>query len=138
MTDEPKKPKHSGHFVKNDPRRSIGGAARKTESGKSLPSMARLHSEEALNIVIEALRDPDCAWKDKLKAVDLLWKRGWGAPNQTISIEGQIQHAHLVASIDPTMLTADMRQQLLAAKLQSETQPLLIEAPVFDSEGDDE
>lgn len=74
-----------------------------------------MHTEDAIAVTYAILMDTDATNKDRLTAAALLFSRGWGLPSQSITVEGMVQHAHMVAGIDPTRLTADQRSAILAA-----------------------
>lgn len=115
ILDTPEPPKRNkGWFVKGDPRRSVGGSRRKTADGKSLTSLAREHTEEGLALLVQFMRDENMNSKVRLDAVKELFNRGWGNAHQQITIDGQVTHAH-TATIDPTALSPEMREQLMLA-----------------------
>lgn len=147
MTDDekraltPEERKAKGWFTGgDDPRRSPGNNARRTKSGKTVTSMARQYTEEALDFLVESMRDPNIQRKIRQEAALALLARGWGNPKDSIMIEAAISHDH-VARIDPSALTFEARQQILAAFNHSEknnpvidVEPILIE----DAKGSDE
>ena len=122
MTDipetPPEKPRNKGQFVKGDPRICHSGARRKTADGKSLTKLAREHTEEAMALLLEIMRNPDTPSKVRLDCIKELNNRGWGNAHQQITIEGQVNHNH-TATINPSALSIEMREQLLTALNQT-------------------
>jgi len=97
-----------------DPRRAVGANMRRTKDGKSVTSLAREYTEEALLKQVEIMRDPDTPAREALKAAENIISRGWGAAKQQIEMTQTVEHEHIVSRIDFTAMTQEARLNLLA------------------------
>ena len=124
MTDEttpPEKPKPKPRgkgvpFKKGeyDPRRSSGAPIR-TADGKTVTSLARKFTEEALMKQVEIMRDPNAPIREVLRASEHIITRGWGTATQNVDISASIKHQHEISTIDFTAISQEARIQLLSA-----------------------
>jgi len=106
----------SGAFKKgHDPRRAVGNNMARAKDGKSVASIARGYTEEALLKQVEIMRDPDAPVREVLRASELIIARGWGTATQTVDISASIKHQHEVSTIDFTAISQEARIQLLSA-----------------------
>jgi hypothetical protein len=60
-----------------------------------LRAAARSYSEEGMRILIECMKDTKAEWPVRLKAIELLWERGYGKPEIRAAIE--TEHRFVVA-----------------------------------------
>lgn len=128
-TEDEEKPRNPNLFKKGfDPRRTMSGGNKRAAERESIPAMCRTHSKEAIETILEILRDPTARARDRIKAGEVILERGLGKANQILTVEGSIAHSHLVASIDPTLLTQEQRIALLAARVAPEPEPILLVA----------
>jgi len=103
------------HFQKGaDPRRARGNLAKRTKDGKTVTSLAREFTEEALLTQVEIMRDPDTPAREKLKAAENIISRGWGAAKQQIEMTATVEHEHTVSRINFAEMTQEARMNLLA------------------------
>lgn len=63
-----------------------GRAVRRTPDGKTLPQLAREHTEEALQTLVEVMRDKKAPPVARVTAADKVLNRGWGMAPQTITL----------------------------------------------------
>lgn len=120
-----------------DPRRADnsteGKAKRRKADGKELVGMARILTDEALDTVARIMRNPKAKAVDRLKAADLILKRGWGNPSSSVKVEGAVQHAHAHSqTLDVGLLTSEAREAILAAQMQRLTPMITVEAKSVD------
>lgn len=66
---------------------------------KNADTLARQHTEKAIDRIVDILEDPFAEDKDVLKAADMILDRGHGKPNQAIiAVPGNRAVAALLAS----------------------------------------
>ena len=81
---------------------------------KTADSLARQHTEKAIEVVVEVMNDPFAENKDRLKAADTILDRGHGKPNQAIiAVPGNRQIAALLAGKSDDELMAILNQTQL-------------------------
>jgi hypothetical protein len=56
---------------------------------------ARSHSDEGMKILMECMRDRKADWGTRLKAIELLWERGYGKPEIRAAIDNE--HRFVIA-----------------------------------------
>jgi hypothetical protein len=72
--------------------------------GKTIVDLARVHTEEAFETVLEIMRDATAARRDRLMAALAIHDRGWGKPNTPVDLSAD-------GSIAETLLRARERAQ---------------------------
>jgi hypothetical protein len=122
-------PKNKGQFTKNDPRIYKAGPARRTKDGRTVTSMAREYTEEALNYLVDTMRDESINRKVRNEAVKELLNRAWGAASQQITIEGQMNH-NTTNTIDVYSLPAHALEAVVAAQNALFNQNTIMVEPV--------
>jgi hypothetical protein len=135
----PEKKRNAGWFVAGDPRRATNGARKKSKTGKTLTQLAREHTEEILEFLIDTMRDDNVNRKVRVEAGSLLLSRGWGSPTQQIQIDANVSH-NTVATVDASLLTFEDRERILMAfnnSITATTEARVIEHQPI-NEGDDE
>jgi hypothetical protein len=81
---------------------------------KTADSLARQHTEKAIERIVDVLEDPFADNKDVLKAADMILDRGHGKPNQAIiAVPGNRQIAALLAGKSDDELMALINQAQL-------------------------
>jgi hypothetical protein len=60
-----------------------------------LKQAARSHSEEGMQILLQCMRDRKADWNTRLKAIELLWERGYGRPEQHGDVN--VSHRFVIA-----------------------------------------
>jgi hypothetical protein len=58
------------------------------DSGKTLRQLAREHTQEALDVLIDVMRASDAPWAAKVSAAQQIHDRGWGKPSQPVDGDG--------------------------------------------------
>lgn len=68
--------------------RDMGNFARRQieQGGKTLPQIAREHTMEALDLLVETMRCPDATLTEKVRAATYILDRGWGRAPQAIDV----------------------------------------------------
>ena len=64
-----------------------GNPGGRPKAARNIQALARAHSEAALAVVIEIMRDPAVPATTRLAAADKLLERGWGRPTQFSPID---------------------------------------------------
>ncbi len=59
----------------------------RVKDGRTLAQMARDHTEEALNTLLEVMRDKTQPGPARVAAADKVLNRGWGQAPQTLTVE---------------------------------------------------
>lgn len=92
-----------------------GGRARiKLADGRTLTQLAREHTEEAVETLVDIMRDDTAPAAARVAAADKILNRGWGQAPQTITIKDDD------AQPDLTSMTDDQLEALEALRtLQS-------------------
>lgn len=81
---------------------------------KTADTLARQHTEKAIDRVVEVMNDPFAENKDVLKAADMILDRGHGKPNQAIiAIPANRAVAALLAAKSDDELMALLNQHQL-------------------------
>lgn len=71
--------------------------------------------DEAIDILLTVMRDPKAAAKDRLRAVEIIFDRGWGKPTQTVNGEiGIGMSAEQQAFLDALQLSPEERRKRIA------------------------
>ncbi|NNM74762.1 hypothetical protein [Enterovirga aerilata] len=90
-----------GKLVKGGP--TLNPRGRGAAMPKDLREAARAHTDEALAVVLEAIRDRKLAMKVRLQAVNILLDRGYGKPVQSVEADVRtlnLHESHLKALLD--------------------------------------
>ncbi len=74
--------------------------------------------EDILDFWQDVRDNPDVPWRERLKASENIMNRGYGAPQQNIDVNAQVDHRHSVSTIDAKALSQEARLQILAAVKQ--------------------
>ena len=72
-----------------------GRAVTRTKDGRTLSELAREHTEEAVETLLEVMRDKDAPAAARNGAASHILDRGWGRPQQTVAIETQEENLDL-------------------------------------------
>jgi HEAT repeat protein len=64
-----------------------GRAIRRLPDGRTLTQLAREHTEEAVETLVEVMRDDTAPPAARVAAADKILNRGWGQAPQTITIK---------------------------------------------------
>ena len=87
----PKGYHHSGQFQKGfDPRRHSPRLQLVPGTNKTLPELCRLKTKEALDVIVDIIRDTKAPIDVRRKAADSLLDRGWGKPEQAVKVEAEV------------------------------------------------
>ena len=82
--DFPRKPgpksRHSGMFVKGDPRINCGGRPRKSPQVKALEALCRELTDDAVDVLRDAMTNPKAPLRDRMAAALAILDRGHGKP----------------------------------------------------------
>jgi hypothetical protein len=78
---------------------------------RAVDSLARQHTERAIDTLAEVMNDPFAENKDRLKAADSLLDRGHGKPlTATIALPSNTAHRALLAALSDEELMARITQ----------------------------
>lgn len=87
-----------------------GRAIRRLADGRTLTQLAREHTEEAVETLVEVMRDDTAPPAARVAAADKILNRGWGQAPQTITIKDDD------AQPDLTQMTDDQLEALEALR----------------------
>lgn len=59
------------------------------EDGKTLRQLSRDHTLEALNVLLEVMRDKTASHAARVSAAQQIHDRGWGKPSQPLDGDGE-------------------------------------------------
>lgn len=76
-------------FVKGESGNPGGRAKVKLLDGRTLTELAREHTVDALNVLVDVMRDKDQPGTARVAAADKVLNRGWGQAPQTIAVTDQ-------------------------------------------------
>ena len=96
----------------DDPNRSKGGRPKRSIKGKSLPVMAREHTEEALKFLVRTMKNDNADDAVRVRCAETLLNRGWGMAKQTIDVSNTVEVQHQV-TFDASSLDLEVRKQIL-------------------------
>jgi len=92
-------------FVKGQSGNPSGRSKHRTKDGRTLSQLAREHTEEAVNTLIEVMRDGSAPAAARVSASDKILNRGWGQAPQTITVNDDREPRDL-SSLDEAQLEA--------------------------------
>jgi len=82
--------------------------------GRAVDSLARQHTERAIDTIVEVMNDPFAENKDRLKAADSILDRGHGKPlTATIALPSNTAHRAMLAAMSDEELMARITQTQL-------------------------
>lgn len=73
-------------FKKGQSGNPSGRSRYRTKDGRTLSELARDHTEEAVETLVEVMRNKDAPPSARVMASDKILNRGWGQAPQTINI----------------------------------------------------
>ena len=76
-------------------------------TGQDLTRLARIFTVDALLANVEILNDPNTSASDKLRAVDLLYQRGWGKAKEHVQVDST---THVVIDAPDIMAMINARR----------------------------
>jgi hypothetical protein len=94
---------------------------------RNLDSLAREHTERAVEVIAEVMNDPFAEDRDKIKAAEQLLDRGHGKPlTATIALPASRQQAALLAAMSDSDLMAAIQGAALP-RLIEQAEPAVLE-----------
>lgn len=113
----------------DDPNRSKGGRPKRSIlGGKTLPNMAREHTETALKFLVKTMNNEEADDAVRVRCAETILNRGWGMAKQNIDVSKTVEHEHH-HTFDASGLDLEVRKQILAA-LADESR--IIDIPIID------
>jgi hypothetical protein len=98
----------------DDPNRSKGGRPKRSIlGGKTLPNMAREHTEQALKFLVKTMNNDQADVAVRVRCAETILNRGWGMARQSVDVSKTVEHQHQV-TFDASGLDLEVRKKILA------------------------
>ena len=109
---EPAMVLHDLHSIKNRIRKA-------TYNGRDLNQLAKVFTVEALTVVVECIQDTECNMSDRLRALEILFNRGWGKAKEHVQVDST---THVVIDAPDIMAMINARRtQAIVHEVEGKT-----------------
>lgn len=111
-------------FGKGNPGNPGGRREPDNVGGYNLPQVCRIKSKEMADVVEKIAKDEEAPPQARLKAVEMLWDRGYGKPNQPVTnYDGDRTPSEELSDEQLERRIADIEQRLQGKAAPLESSP---------------
>lgn len=83
----------SSRFKKGQSGNPGGRSPRVGPNGETVAQLARLHTQEAIDCLVEVVTGKANEPRDRISAANALLDRGWGKPRESVDLDARVEGA---------------------------------------------